>query len=75
VFIEHVAAPKRGLLRLVQRMVRRSWAVLFDGCDTFRDTERIIREAGFASLALERRRKFDPVFYPVVEQISGTAIR
>lgn len=75
VFVEHVVARRRGLLRAAQRTVRRPWAVLFDGCDTCRDTEHTLRDAGFSSLDLRRRRKLDPMFYPVAEQISGTATR
>ena len=73
VFIEHVVAPRRGLLRLVQRAVRRPWAWLFEGCDTCRDTTTVIESAGFDRVDLRRRRKFDPPFYPVMERISGTA--
>lgn len=75
VFVEHVIAPRPGLLRLVQRSVRRPWGGLFEGCDPCRDTESVLRAAGFASVSLQRRRKIDPIFYPVVEQISGTATR
>jgi SAM-dependent methyltransferase len=75
VFIEHVIARRRGLLRCVQRLVRRPWGAVFDGCDPCRDTERVLRAAGFSSVSLRRRRTFDPIFYPVVEQISGTATR
>lgn len=33
-FIEHVVAPQRGLRRAYQRLVRRPWRRLGDGCDT-----------------------------------------
>jgi SAM-dependent methyltransferase len=47
-FLEHVAAPEGTTDRTVQSVVRRPHRWMFNGCDVMRDTERLIREAGFA---------------------------
>lgn len=47
--VEHVAAPG-GVVAGVQGLVRRPWRWLFEGCDTRRDTARLLREAGFAAV-------------------------
>jgi SAM-dependent methyltransferase len=75
VFLEHVAAARPGLLRAVQRAVRRPWSRVFDGCDTCRATEAAIRGIGWRHVEVTRRRPLDLVFFPVSERIHGTAIR
>ena len=52
-FVEHVAAPSGTLLRRSQRLLRRPWAVVADGCRLDQDTGRLVREAGFASVETE----------------------
>ena len=47
VFIEHVAAPRGGLLRVIQSLVRGPSRWCGDGCDPTRDTLAEIRAAGF----------------------------
>ena len=74
-FLEHVIAPRRGVLRASQRLARRPWSRLFDGCDTCRDTEATIRSVPWSRVDIARRRPFDPVFFPVSEQISGSVTR
>jgi SAM-dependent methyltransferase len=71
--IEHVAAEP-GALRVVQRTIRRPWRWFFEGCDTCRDTESLLRAAGFTSLTVERHT-VPSVFVPIRRQISATAIR
>jgi ubiquinone/menaquinone biosynthesis C-methylase UbiE len=75
VFLEHVIAPRWGLLRALQRSARRPWSWIFDGCDTCRDTEADICSLNWSSVAIERRRPFDPIFFPVSQQIYGTVTR
>jgi ubiquinone/menaquinone biosynthesis C-methylase UbiE len=48
--LEHVAAPGGSALARVQDLARRPWRWLFEGCDTRRETARLLSEAGFASL-------------------------
>jgi ubiquinone/menaquinone biosynthesis C-methylase UbiE len=74
-FLEHVIAPRRGLLRGSQRIARRPWSWIFDGCDTCRDTEAAICSLSWNRVAIKRRRPFDPMFFPVSHQIYGTVTR
>ena len=53
VFVEHVAAPPGSGLRLAQRLLRRPWGWTADGCRPDRETDRRIREAGFADVRME----------------------
>lgn len=71
-FAEHVVAKPRSLTRLAQRVFRRPWAWVFEGCSCERDLEHYIREAGFATVELERYRIFTP-FVPFNVQIAGVA--
>ena len=54
VFVEHVAAPPGTALRVAQHALRRPWGWLADGCRPDRETDRLIREAGFADVQTER---------------------
>jgi ubiquinone/menaquinone biosynthesis C-methylase UbiE len=74
-YLEHVIAPRPGVLRTSQRLARRPWSRLFDCCDTCRDTEATIRSFSWSRVELERRRPFDPVFFPVSQQIYGSVTR
>ncbi len=56
VFVEHVAAEPGSFLRRLQRALRAPWGVVADGCRPDRDTEALIRIAGFADVTLERFR-------------------
>jgi hypothetical protein len=75
VFLEHVVAPQRGLRRAVQRLTRRPWSWLFDGCDTCRDTEAAIRRVGWGRVTIDHRRLLDPMFLPISAQIHGSVTR
>ena len=68
VFIEHVAAG--GWLGAAQRVLRRPWGAVADGCDPHRHTERAIRAAGFARVEVERFRAPLALVSP---HIAGTA--
>lgn len=52
-FFEHVVAPDGTWTRRVQRVVRRPHRWLFNGCNVDRDTERLLRSAGFAEVQIE----------------------
>jgi len=73
VFVEHVRAG-RGGYAAVQRFLAGPWRRLFDGCDVRRDTERALRAAGFADVAVERYR-MRSAFLPINPQIAGVAVR
>jgi SAM-dependent methyltransferase len=72
--VEHVAAREGGLLARVQGLVRRPWRWLFDGCETRRDTARLIREAGFAAVELTPFT-LRTALLPIRAQIAAVALR
>jgi ubiquinone/menaquinone biosynthesis C-methylase UbiE len=74
-FVEHVAAPRPGLRRAIQRAIRRPWGWLFEGCRPDRHTPELIEQAGFSELRLERRRFRRSLFFPVNTAAWGVAIR
>jgi ubiquinone/menaquinone biosynthesis C-methylase UbiE len=74
-FVEHVAAPRRGVRRAIQRTIRRPWGWLFEGCRPDRHTPALIERAGFSDLRLERRRFRRSVFFPVNTAAWGVAVR
>ncbi len=71
-FVEHVAAPPRTLTRHVQRSVKAPHRWVTNGCEVDRDTETIIRKAGFASVSIDHRDAGVGDLY-VRHQIYGTA--
>ena len=72
--IEHVAAPARSALGLVQRAVFRPWRWVFEGCHTHPDTEDQLARAGFRSLSV-KRFVWRTAFIPVRRQIAAVAVR
>ena len=72
VFIEHVGSGP-GPLRAIQRLLRRPWRYVFDGCCLDRDTAAAIAAAGFADVRIEHFR-LGGLFVPVWPQISGVAV-
>ncbi len=74
-FVEHVAAsawsPRRGL----QRLLRRPWRWVYEGCDTCRDTAAAIERTGFSDVHLTRRRFRRSLFVPVNTAIHGIATK
>jgi SAM-dependent methyltransferase len=71
-FVEHVVARRRTPTRLAQRMLRRPWGWVFEGCSCERDLERSLRATGFASVDVERYRIHSP-FLPFNTHIAGVA--
>jgi len=74
-FLEHVIAPGRGVLRAAQRLVRRPWSRAFDGCDTCRDTAAAIERLPWDSADIEHRHPFDLLFFPASMHIYGEVTR
>ena len=72
VFIEHVGSGP-GPIRALQRLLRRPWRYVFDGCCLDRDTAATIAATGFADVRIEHYR-LGGVFVPVWPQISGVAV-
>ena len=74
-FVEHVAAPRRGARRLLQRVIRRPWGWLFEGCDPGPNTVVHLESAGFRELRLEHRKFRRSLFWPVNSAVWGLAVR
>ena len=72
-FIEHVVAEDGTGTRTAQRLLRRPWAWLFEGCSCERDLAGVIRSAGFGSVDLQPYRIRSP-FLPFNTHIAGTAV-
>lgn len=72
-YVEHVAADKGTPTRVVQRVVRRPWAWVFEGCSCERDLEEVIRSAGFAQVEHHPYRIHSP-FVPFNTHVSGVAV-
>ena len=73
-FLEHVAARDGTVTRIAQRVVRRPWAWVFEGCSCERRLEQVIGRNGFTDVILERHRLRTP-FLPFNTQISGVATK
>lgn len=71
-FAEHVAAPPGTPARFVQRVLRRPWAWLFEGCSCERDLTSLIASAGFTNVEITSYRIHSP-FVPFNHHIAGTA--
>lgn len=76
IFIEHVAADPatHRLLAAEQRVLRRPWRWLFEGCELHRTTGDLVEAAGFTSVAL-RAGTAQPALLPVAPMVWGTALR
>jgi len=72
-FAEHVAAKPRTPTRWSQRILRRPWAWVFEGCSCERDLASLIESAGFSSVDINPFRIHSP-FVPFNTHIAGTAI-
>jgi len=72
-FAEHVVARPRTPTRWSQRILRRPWAWVFEGCSCERDLASLITAAGFTSVDITPYRIHSP-FVPFNTHIAGTAI-
>jgi len=72
-FAEHVAARPGTPTRWTQRILRRPWAWIFEGCSCERDLARAIQSAGFTTVDLSHYRIRSPLL-PFNTHIAGTAI-
>jgi ubiquinone/menaquinone biosynthesis C-methylase UbiE len=72
--IEHVAAPAGTSIARIQRWFHRPWRWLFEGCETLRDTARMLREAGFASVEITPFT-LRTALVPIRPQIAAVALR
>jgi len=72
--IAHVRAEPGSVVSGVQRALSRPWSWFFEGCDTRRDLESAIADAGFSSVSVERFT-LPTVFVPVRPMIRVTAVK
>jgi SAM-dependent methyltransferase len=72
-FAEHVAAKEHTPTRWAQRILRRPWAWVFEGCSCERDLTSLIASAGFTSVDINPYRIHSPLV-PFNTHIAGTAI-
>lgn len=75
-FLEHVAAAPGSAVRRRQRLMRPIWRFCADGCTPDRETDDLIRSAGFARVdleAFETPSSVTPAF--VSPHVIGTARR
>ncbi len=72
--IEHVAAAEGSPLARVQRLVRRPWRWLFEGCETQRNTAELLRGSGFASVEVQAFT-LRTALVPIRSQIAAVAVR
>jgi SAM-dependent methyltransferase len=71
-FVEHVGAKGHPALRRIQRVVRRPWAWIFEGCSCERDLADVIARAGFASVDVEEYHIHSPIL-PFNTHVAGIA--
>lgn len=76
IFLEHVAADRTShpVLAAQQRLLRRPWRWLFEGCDLQRPTAATIAAAGFTDVVLSSGTA-SPAVLPVAPMVWGTAMR
>jgi SAM-dependent methyltransferase len=74
-FVEHVAAPGRGIRRGIQRAIRRPWGWLFEGCRPDRHTPDLVVTAGFSRVHMARRKFRNSLFFPVNTAAWGVAVK
>jgi len=72
--IEHVAATEGTTLARVQRLVRRPWRWLFEGCETQLHTAELLRGGGFESVEVWPFT-LRTAFVPIRSQIAAVAVR
>jgi ubiquinone/menaquinone biosynthesis C-methylase UbiE len=72
--VEHVAAPAGTSVARIQQWLHRPWRWLFEGCETQRDTARLLREAGFTSVEITPFT-FRTAFVPIRPQIAAVALK
>lgn len=72
--IEHVAAAEGTTLALAQRLLRRPWRWLFEGCETQRHTEKLLRAGGFESVEVHPFT-LRTALVPIRSQIAAVAVR
>ena len=66
VFIEHVAAKKRTVLKTVQNLLVQVWSLLFDRCQINRNIGDVLKKSGFSKVTLQEKKFAFPIVSPHV---------
>ena len=74
VCLEHVRAPSGTREQRLQRLLRRPWRWLFEGCELCRDTGLIIANAGFSQAEITPFR-LDTALVPIAFQVQARCVR
>lgn len=71
--VEHVLAPPGSGTHRLQRLIRRPWKWIFEGCDLCRDTGATLRSAGFKHVDVQPL-VLPTIFVPVRYQVTAVCI-
>ena len=71
--VEHVAAPAGSGINAMQRLIKRPWQWVFEGCDLCRDTGATLRASGFAQVDVQPL-VLPTMFVPIRHQITAVCI-
>lgn len=72
VYVEHVRAHRPGILCSIQRLMKKPWKWVFNGCHVDRETGSHIREAGFSRIE-QQSMALNTLFMPIIPHIYGVA--
>ena len=72
--VEHVEAPAGSAIRRMQRLIRRPWKWVFEGCDLCRDTGATLRSSGFAQVDVQSL-VLPTIFVPIRHQITAMCVK
>jgi SAM-dependent methyltransferase len=71
--VEHVVAPAGSAINGLQRMIKRPWKWVFEGCDLCRDTGSTLRLAGFTKVDVQPL-VLPTIFIPIRHQIAAVCV-
>lgn len=74
IFIEHIVDEPGSVRHYAQKIFRRPWRFVADGCDMCADTKTALHRAGFAQIDATLER-LGPVLDPTTLVYWGTAVR
>ena len=72
--VEHVQAPAGSAIHRMQRLIRRPWKWVFEGCDLCRDTGATLRSSGFAQVDVQSL-VLPTIFVPIRHQITAMCVK
>jgi SAM-dependent methyltransferase len=71
--VEHVVAPVGSGIHGMQRLIKRPWKWVFEGCDLCRDTGATLRSSGFAQVDVQPF-VLPTIFVPIRHQIAAVCV-